>query len=85
MRRTRCNHSPQFKAKVGLTILRGDKTLTELADKFDVHHNKIIRWRQNATENMAGPFDCGPGNAAAEETLKELHAKIGHRWMAKSY
>ena len=34
MRRTRHNHSPQAKAKVGTTALRGDKILTELADQF---------------------------------------------------
>jgi transposase-like protein len=66
MRRPRRNHSPQFKAKVALAALRGDKTLTELAEQFDVHPNQITQWRQQATENMA-----------AEETLRELHAKIG--------
>jgi hypothetical protein len=37
MRRPRRNHSPQFKAKATLAALRGDKTLTELAEQFDVH------------------------------------------------
>ena len=77
MRRPRRNQSPQFKAKVALAALRGDKTLTELAEQFDVHPNHITEWRQQATENMAVAFDHGAGDAAVEEALKELHGKIG--------
>ena len=43
MRRPRRNHSPQFKAKVALAALRGDKPLTELAEQFDVHPNQITQ------------------------------------------
>ena len=39
MRRTRRNHSTSFKAKVALAAIRGDKTLVELAEQFDVHPN----------------------------------------------
>ena len=37
MRRPRRNHSAAFKAKVALAAIKGDKTLAELAEKFDVH------------------------------------------------
>ena len=43
MRRPRRNHSPQFKTKVALAALRRDKTLTELAEQFDVHPNQITQ------------------------------------------
>jgi transposase len=56
MRRPRRNHSPQFKAKVALAALCGDKTLVELPEQFDVHPNQITQWRQQATENMAAAF-----------------------------
>jgi putative transposase len=36
-RRKRRNHSPEFKAKVATAALKGDKTLAELAQQFDVH------------------------------------------------
>ncbi len=36
-RRARRNHTPAFKAKVALAALKGEKTLAELAQLFDVH------------------------------------------------
>ncbi|WP_193778219.1 transposase, partial [Pseudovibrio sp. Ad37] len=39
-RRPRRNHSPAFKAKVALAAIRGEKTLSELAQDFDVHANQ---------------------------------------------
>lgn len=40
-RRPRRNHSPAFKAKVAVTAIKGEKTLIELAQDFDVHPNQI--------------------------------------------
>jgi len=77
MRRPRRNHSSQFKAKVALAALRGEKTLAELSEQFDVHPNQIVQWKQQAVENMAAAFDKGAGGQASEAELKELHAKIG--------
>jgi hypothetical protein len=42
MRRTRRNHAAGFKAKVALVALKGDKTLAELAQEFDLHANQIV-------------------------------------------
>jgi len=44
-KRTRRNHSPAFKAKVALAAVKGEKTLAELAQQFDVHPNQITIWR----------------------------------------
>ena len=40
-RRKRRNHSPEFKAKVAIAALKGDKTLAEMAQQYDVHPNQI--------------------------------------------
>ena len=77
MRRPRRNHSPQFKAKVAVAALRGEQTLVELSEQFDVHPNQITQWKQQVVENLAAVFDKGVGGQATEAELKELHAKIG--------
>ncbi|HEY0802564.1 MAG TPA: transposase, partial [Steroidobacteraceae bacterium] len=44
-RRPRRNHSPAFKAKVALAAVKGDRTLAQLAEQFDVHPNQITSWK----------------------------------------
>ena len=44
-RRPRRNHSPVFKSKVSLAAIKGDKTISELSQQFDVHPNQITQWK----------------------------------------
>jgi transposase len=76
-RRPRRNHTPAFKAKVALAAIKGDRTLAELAEQFDVHPNQITSWKAQLEGGAADVF--GPGNEAAEPAVdvKSLHAKIG--------
>ena len=56
-KRIRRNHSGAFKAKVAMAALKGDRTLAELAQAFDVHANQITQWRTELLEGAAGVFD----------------------------
>ena len=77
-RRPRRNHTPAFKAKVALAALKGEKTLADLAQRFDVHVNQITQWRSQLLDGAAGVFDHGKAEAAAPVIdLKSPHAKIG--------
>ncbi len=77
-KRPRRNHSPAFKAKVALAALKGEKTLAELAQQFDVHPNQVTQWKAQLLEGAAGVFGSGGCEPAASSVdLKSLHAKIG--------
>ena len=86
MKRKRRNHSASFKAKVALAAVRGDKTLAELAEQFDVHPNQIQDWPRRLLEQADQLFDRGGKQAEeTEHKLKELHAKIGQLTMERDF
>ena len=77
-KRPRRNHSPAFKAKVALAAIKGERTLAELAQQFDVHPNQITQWRSQLLEGASGVF--GPDTKTEPVSavdVKTLHAKIG--------
>jgi transposase-like protein len=85
-RRPRRNHTPAFKAKVALAALKGDKTLAELAQIFDVHPNQITAWKAQLLDGAAGVFGSGaPGGEVVPVDLKVLHAKIGELTLEKDF
>ena len=78
-KRARRNHTPAFKAKVALAAIRGQSTLAELAQHFDVHPNQITQWKSQLQEGAAGVFGAvaGAGANVPAVDVKSLHAKIG--------
>ena len=78
-RRPRRNHTATFKAKVALAAIKGEKTLSELAEQFDVRANQITQWKSQLLEGAVGVFggESKTEPAAAAVDLKTLHAKIG--------
>ena len=86
-KRPRRNHSPVFKAKVALAALKGEKSLAELAEQFDVHPNHITTWRSQLLEGAAGVFG-GEGKLDAAPPaidVKTLHAKIGELTLERDF
>ncbi len=65
-------------AKVALAAVKGEKTLAELAQQFDVHPNQITQWKAQLFDGAAGLFGKDKSEAAGSSVdLKSLHAKIG--------
>jgi transposase-like protein len=78
IRRPRRNHSPAFKAKVALAAVKGDRTIAQLAEHFDVHPNQITIWKSQLEANACEIFGPGGGTPATPAVdVKSLHAKIG--------
>ena len=78
-RRPRRNHTPAFKAKVALAAVKGDKTLAELAQHFDLHPNQLTQWKAQLLDGAAGVFgsEARGERAGPAANLTVLHAKIG--------
>ena len=77
-RRPRRNHTPAFKAKVALAAIKGDRTLAQLAEHFDVHPNQITTWKaqlEGRASDIFGSGSTAPSTPAVD--VKSLHAKIG--------
>ena len=83
----RKNHSPEFKAKVALEALKGERTVAELSSQFGVHPTMIHSWKRALLEGASGVFERGGKKAPEidEEQVKELHAKIGELAVANDF
>ena len=84
-KRPRWNHSPAFKAKVALAAVKGEKTLAELAQQYDVHPNLINQWRSRLLEGAADVFGADPTVAEPAVDVTVLHAKIGELTLANDF
>ena len=69
---------PGLQGEGGRGRIRGEKTLAELAQPFDVHPNQIAQWRTQLLDGASGVFgEAAKTEAAPAIDLKTLHAKIG--------
>ncbi|HHG3104801.1 TPA: IS3 family transposase [Vibrio parahaemolyticus] len=86
MTRKRRNHSPEFKAKVALAAAKGDKTVAELAQKYNLHANQISTWKKELLENAAMIF-ASESQLSKDNTeeVDKLHAKIGQLTMENGF
>ena len=80
MRRKRRNHLPAFKAKVALEAFKGDKTLSELAEKYELHSNQITDWKKQLLKHAGSIFGCTHDEKKyTNECIKDMQAKIGQQ------
>jgi transposase len=85
----RRNHDAAFKVRVALEALKGGCTLSELATVHEVHPTMIHQWKKALLEGAAGILERGGKAAAtaviAEDTVRDLHARIGELAVAKDF
>lgn len=76
-RRQRRNHTPVFKSKVALAAIKGEKTISELAQQYDVHPNQITQWKTQLLERAGDAFEGTGRTDTPQVDITALHAKIG--------
>ena len=82
-KRTRRNHGAAFKAKVAVEAVKGEQTLSELAQRFQVHPNQITMWKKQLLDMASEVFDKDKKHQ--EPDVRELHAKIGKLTMENDF
>lgn len=77
-KRSRRNHSAAFKAKVAVEALKGEQTVIQLAERFNVHPTQVTQWKTQLLERAAETFGAN-SEKSPQPDIKELHAKIGQQ------
>jgi transposase len=77
--RTRRKINAGLKVKIALEVLRKQATVTDLAQRYQVHPNQIYAWKKQLQEQATRAFEWGNGDSSAdrEREIERLHAKIG--------
>ena len=76
-----------FKAKVALEALRGDKTIQEIAARHKVHPNQASTWKRQAMDGLSAVFSNGAEKARMDHDgeIHDLHAKIGQLTVERDF
>ena len=84
---TRRRFTADFKARVALEALRGDRTVQEIATKHKVHPNQVSTWKRQAVEGLGAVFSNGADRAGRdhEAEVRDLHAKIGELTVERDF
>jgi transposase len=78
MKDTRKRHTANFKAKVALDALRGEKTVADLAQTHELHPTQISQWKKEVVDNLATIFASGKKEKSNKsEDIEYLERKIG--------
>lgn len=83
-KRPRRNHSPTFKAKVALDALKGEQTIIELSQRYQVHPHLVTEWKKQLLEHASDVFSKNRGTNE-DSDIKVLHAKIGQLAMENDF
>ena len=84
---TRRRFGGEFKARVALEALRGDKTVQEIAAKHKVHPNQVSVWKRQAMDGLSKVFSNGTDRERQDHDseIRDLHAKIGQLTVERDF
>jgi putative transposase len=79
MKSTRNRYSAEFKAKLALEVVKGERTLTEIASDAQVHPNLLMQWKRQLLESLPAVFSDKrvKENKEQEALTDQLYQQIG--------
>ncbi len=79
MAQTRKRHTAEFKRKVALEAIKGEKTINQLTSEYGVHATQIKNWKKQALEGIETAFSNKgkQKDKAKDATINELHRQLG--------
>ena len=86
----RKKYPKEFKARVALEAIRGEKTIAEISSEYEVHSNMVTKWKKQLKDNMSDIFiRKNEQEPDAERKIDNLYKEIGriqveNAWLKKS-
>ena len=79
MSKQRKNYGADFKAKVAIAAIKGDKTINEIASTYSIHPNQVTTWKKQALGIIPDAFSSRQARQADEDELLKarLYQEIG--------
>jgi transposase len=85
--KTRRKFTAEFKTKVVLEAIKEQFTLSELAQKFEIHPNQIQQWKRQFVDNASMVFSAEKADLRMdqEEQVSKLYEQIGKLQVANDF
>ena len=85
--RARRRFTADFKARVALEALRGDKSIQEISARHKVHPNQVSTWKRQAMDGLGAVFSGGADKSGSdhEAEVHDLHAKISQLTVERDF
>jgi transposase len=77
MAANRRQYTAEFKAKVVLQVLTGEKTCSEICRTHKLNANVVNRWRKEFLEQAVSIFERDATDSEAEQKIAELERLVG--------
>jgi transposase-like protein len=78
-------HAPEFKAKVALAAVKGQKTIAELCQEYSLHESMIHKWKSALQQNAIQIFSGPTVKSDDEQKVSHLHSKIGELLVERDF